>query len=541
MMIRAAPLWRVRPCHGGQVAQSVEQRTENPCVECSIHSLPTKTPPGIKNREMTFTRASRLLAVASVLFALGCATRQVNPPIVRYDPNNGHLLERLEKNPGEQQDLVILAFSGGGTRAAAFSYGVLEALRQIQFVNGNGCKTRMLDEVDLITAVSGGSFTALTYGLYGEKMFDLYEDHFLKRDVQGEIVSRSLDPLYWGKLSSTGWGRSELAADLYDEILFNGATFTDLDRAGGPMILVSATELATGSRVVFWQQNFNFMCADLGPIRIARAAAASSAVPVILSPVTINNYGGTCGYQEPEWLRSISESPNPPRPAARTLRRLGELRELGNGAEDPYLHLVDGGISDNLGLRGVLDVLETLETMRDAGKPTPLGHVRRIIVFVVNSKPARATNWNASANPPGTLDIMMRSSGLSIERYSNEMVEQLKDIDARWKTLRQQHASAFAKEAPTPELHVIEVSFEMLKDKSEQQYLNNLPTSFVLPDEAIQRLRYAAMTIVFESPELKEILKEESSRAADPGTRAPVCRSGSAEENATSINAAASH
>lgn len=28
-------------CHGGQVAQSVEQRTENPCVECSIHSLPT--------------------------------------------------------------------------------------------------------------------------------------------------------------------------------------------------------------------------------------------------------------------------------------------------------------------------------------------------------------------------------------------------------------------------------------------------------------------------------------------------------------------
>src|SRR5580704_7166345 len=28
--------------HGGQVAQSVEQRTENPCVECSIHSLPTK-------------------------------------------------------------------------------------------------------------------------------------------------------------------------------------------------------------------------------------------------------------------------------------------------------------------------------------------------------------------------------------------------------------------------------------------------------------------------------------------------------------------
>ena len=283
---------------------------------------------------MALSCASRLLVVASVLQVLGCATRQVNPPITRYDPHKDHLLERLAKNTGDQQDLVILAFSGGGTRAAAFSYGVLEALRRVEFVNGKGRKTRMLDEVDIITGVSGGSFTALAYGLYGESVFDSYEDRFLKRDVQGEIVSRSLDPWYWGDLSSTGWGRSELAADLYDEILFNGATFTDLDRAGGPMILVSATELATGSRVVFWQQNFNFMCADLGPIRVARAAAASSAVPVILSPVTINDYGGTCGYQEPDWLKSISESPNPPRPAARTLKRLQELRELDNGAEN---------------------------------------------------------------------------------------------------------------------------------------------------------------------------------------------------------------
>ena len=37
-----APADETTECrHGGQVAQSVEQRTENPCVECSIHSLPT--------------------------------------------------------------------------------------------------------------------------------------------------------------------------------------------------------------------------------------------------------------------------------------------------------------------------------------------------------------------------------------------------------------------------------------------------------------------------------------------------------------------
>ncbi len=103
--------------------------------------------------------------------------------------------------------------------------------------------------VDVITGVSGGSFTALAYGLYGDKLFADYEQRFLKRDVQGEIISRTLSPKSWGDLSSTGWGRSELAAQLYDEILFNGATFGDLNRGNGPSILASATDLSTGNRL----------------------------------------------------------------------------------------------------------------------------------------------------------------------------------------------------------------------------------------------------------------------------------------------------
>src|SRR5260370_1091959 len=122
------------------------------------------------------------------------------------------------------------------------------------------------------------------------------------------------------------------------------------------MIAVSATELTTGSRVVFVPQNFNVMCADLRPIRLSRAAAASSAVPVVLSPITINNYGGSCGYREPAWLRPFSDTANPPRPAARILKRLQEMRERDDGVKDPSFHLVDGGISDNLGLRSVLRV-----------------------------------------------------------------------------------------------------------------------------------------------------------------------------------------
>src|SRR6476620_2717387 len=244
-----------------------------------------------------------LLILVSVLLLDGCATRPVNPPITQADASSGYRFEVRQAKVQNKDNLVILAFSGGGARAADFSYGVLEFLRRTEVVGPKGRKGRLLDEVDVITGVSGGSFTALAYGLYGEKLFDEYEKRFLKRNVQGEIISRVFNPIYWSKLWSTGWGRSELAAQLYDEILFNGATFGDLDRGKGPLIMASATDISTGSRFVFNQRTFDIICSDLNAVSLSRAAAASSAVPVVLSSITLKNYGGTCNATTPDWAK----------------------------------------------------------------------------------------------------------------------------------------------------------------------------------------------------------------------------------------------
>src|SRR5258708_30125218 len=208
-------------------------------------------------------------AVPAALLALGgCAPRPVNPPITQIDPNAGYTFQTRQKHFKSQDNLVVLAFSGGGTRAAAFSYGVLEFLRRTEVVAPNGTKVRLLDGVDVITGVSGGSFTALAYGLYCDKLFTDYEQRFLKRNVQGELIARALNPGYWGDLSSTGWGRSELAAQLYDEILFNGATFGDLDLGNGPFIMASATDISTGTRLVFHQNIFNVLSSNLDALRL---------------------------------------------------------------------------------------------------------------------------------------------------------------------------------------------------------------------------------------------------------------------------------
>lgn len=480
---------------------------------------------------MTRLPTPALLILALLLLLGGCASRPVNPPIAHADPNAGYRFVTRPQYATDNENLVILAFSGGGTRAAAFSYGVLEFLRNTEVVGPIGKRSRLLDHVGVITGVSGGSFTALAYGLYGEKLFDDYEQRFLKRDVQGDITFRTLNPAYWPSLWSSGWGRSELAADLYDEILFHGATFGDLNRGTGPFIIASATDISTGARLPFTQATFDVLCSDLNAIRLSRAAAASSAVPVVLTPITLNNYGGTCGYEPPAWIKPFVDASDPPRPAARATRHLREEAEFGDSINRPYLHFVDGGVSDNLGMRSVLDSLEVMEALHLVGQPSPLDHIRRIIVFVVNSLSTPKTAWDKSESPPGTLDILVKASGVPIDHYSYEATELLRDSQSRWQSMRQvRKSSAFAanKDAtvatalrtPDATIYAIDVSFAQLTDKAELAYLNELPTSFSITAEAVDRLRAAAGKIIIASPDFQRLLQDVGARIVADPTRA---------------------
>jgi NTE family protein len=504
-------------------------------MSSTLRASPALAAPERRNDEVERMNTMRLrlpLLLAGLLLLLsGCVTRPVNPPLKAIDPAEPVPVLRKGQTDAQKENMVILAFSGGGTRAASLSYGVLETLKRTEVIGKNGQRVRLLDQVDVITGVSGGSFTALAYRLYGDKLFDIYEKSFLKRNVQGEIIARTFNPANWGALGSTGWGRSELAANLYDEILFKGATFGDLKRTDGPFTVVSATDITSGSRMVFVPSNFDVICSDLDSLRIARAAAASSAVPVVLSPLTINNYGGSCGFQMPPWAQMFLNNPDPPRPAARVIARLRELQGLGDSNE-PYLHLVDGGVSDNLGLRGVLDVMELFEALHEAGQPTPLDHVKNIVVFVVNSLSIPDTNWAKLEDAPGPIPVMVKAAGVPIDRYSGEQVEQLKDIEARWKDLRRMRDSpafapekdpsmAFVRNAPDARLYVVDVSFAALKDKKERDYLNQLPTSFVLKDEEVDRLRAAAGELILASPDFQALLKHVGARIVPPAAPAP--------------------
>jgi NTE family protein len=128
------------------------------------------------------------------------------------------------------------------------------------------------------------------------------------------------------------------------------------------------------------------------------------------------------------------------------------------------------------------------------------------------------------------VDILLKATGVPIDHYSYEAVELLKDTAAHWQSLRRlRNSAAFASSTdpavarelrvPAAEIYAIDVSFPALKDKAEFEFLNQQPTSFALPPEAVDRLRAAAGTIILASPEFQRLLKDAGARifAEQPG------------------------
>ena len=457
--------------------------------------------------------------ILALVALAGCASRPINEPIAQVDPKAGYRPYLLipKRSNNDQHTLMVLSFSGGGTRASAFSYGVLEELRRTEVVV-DGQRRRLIDEVDVITGVSGGSFTALAYALHGERLFSEYDERFLKRNVQGALTRRALNPFNWGKFVGGSAGRSELAADYYDEILFEGATFADLLDKQGPVAIATGTDISTGSRLAFFQNDFDLLCSDLNKVRLSRAAATSSAVPVVLSAVTFNNYGGTCGFQYPAWVKVVADPERTVRPSGRAYQRYREMQAFQDSKNRPYIHLVDGGVGDNIGVRGVLEALEELAASAEFRGEIGFGVIRRIVLMVVNARSNPGTDWDRKESPPGMISQLLQSTGVPIERYSFETVELMKDRAeiTRWRRellvarARLAGATEAQAEASVPKvtLQVLDVSFDAIPDPEERAYFMNLPTSFVLPAEAIDRLREVAGRLLRQSAEYEAVVHD---------------------------------
>jgi len=255
-----------------------------------------------------------LLAITLV----GCA--HVGTPALRqYDLSTGYRFEQLAHTPPDRTRknsddvFVVLALSGGGTRAAALSTGVLGELASVTFhlnpKTGQPCTPgpqepdcemmprSLLDEVDVISSVSGGSFAAAYYALHGVDILNRnsrFQHDFLYYPIQRDLFAQAVFyPSSWPYLGM----RTEIAARLYQKRVFDGATFGMLAHGGRPYIILNGTDSTTGARFEFTQEQFDLLCADLNGVPVARGVTGSSAFPGLLNTLTIESHNRAgCHY-----------------------------------------------------------------------------------------------------------------------------------------------------------------------------------------------------------------------------------------------------
>jgi NTE family protein len=433
---------------------------------------------------------------AGILLAMllsACASTAVvrNPPLAAALPSRRDAPKDASAGARPNTVLLNLAFSGGGLRAAAFSYGVLKALRDTE-VSIGGQPRRLLDEVDVITSVSGGSFTAAYYGLYGERTFADFEKVFLRRDVEQALISRVISPA--SVLDSAG--RTESAIEEYDEYVFHGATFADMARAGGPRIVINASDLGHGVRFSFVQEYFNLLCSDLASFPVARAVAASSAVPVLFSPVVVRNYPD-CGSVPPAWLAEVRQRKTGDERAAQLADGLASYFDK-DGRK--YVHFVDGGITDNLGLRATFDIIETT-----GGPQAFLDALRRqapreIVFIVVNAATDPELVMDRSDQPPSLIETLQAINDIQVHRYSIDTIELTKQSLASW-------AEALSTPGRPVSAYFIQLSFRDLAAER-REYFNQIPTRLVLSDAQVDALVDVGGELLRGNPEFRRLLTD---------------------------------
>ena len=410
---------------------------------------------------------------------------------------------------------VVVTFSGGGKRAAAFSYGVLEALRDVQVTTPDGEQHSLLDEIDLISAVSGGAFTAAYYAMFGMETFESYAPRFLNHDTEKDLWNKVLRPSSWPRLAKPLVSRTDLEVEYFDQELFNGATVHDV-MTRSPRVIITATDLVRAKPFAFTREQLNGICVDPKSIPLARAVFSSAATPVYFAPLVMRSYAGACGYEPPiapppEDLEAIDGDAYRRERAERLFSFLDP--------QYPYLHLADGALADNLGARAILDEVSLGDNITDALRRNGFSRARRMLFIVVDARTGFDHKYARRPQPLGIKKVVDAVVSVTFNRYSFETMNLMRARVKRWEN--EVRTTRCKSALPIPDcdkfdVDLIELSFDRVKDEQEREYLDRVPTTFTLSPEQIIRVRRAAHLLVEESAELRTFLEQSARSAPKP-------------------------
>ncbi len=388
----------------------------------------------------------------------------------------------------EDDFLIGLSFSGGGTRAAAFAHGVLTEFDRTPLPRpGAGTLT---DRIDFVSGVSGGSVTAAYFGVKKREGLADFRERFLLRNAEEALdTSASLATLARGLSGGANAGNFPR---WLDENVFEGATFGQLRADRRPRIWINASDIYNRTPFVFGRTAFSVICSDLRSYKIADAVAASAAVPVLFAPIVIESFAEKCSTPLPDWAERARKDPNAP----------PMLKAFANGLERyrdgtvKYIKLLDGGLVDNFGLSGFTIARQTATQPYEPLTPQQAVKLRRALFLVVDAGRAPSGDWVSTVEGPSGGDLIMAAADTAIDASVRASYAAFESANEQWQAdlirWRCGLSAAERRRLGAPpnwncrdlRFHIGRLGFDQLGE-ARAKALNAVPTRFRLPPDQV--------------------------------------------------------
>ncbi|WP_425259295.1 patatin-like phospholipase family protein [Rubrivivax sp. RP6-9] len=459
-------------------------------------------------RHMPASLAARVAALATASLLLGCATTFDNQPLNR--PITPEFV-RQAAAPRDivGRDVIGLSLSGGGMRAAAFSFGVLQAL--VGDAAGAG---DVYDDITFISSVSGGSLTAAYVALHGRAGLAHLRERVLLQDLERDLRVDLLSPSNLLRLLAGGLNdRSNLAQRLDTEV-FHGATFADLYRRNKPDVWINATDLYNRTPFPFTPQAFLALCSDLPSLRVSEAVAASMAVPLVFAPVVLHTFPDHCLTPLPPRLEALLGDParvatDPVASVARAMRHYRDATRM------RFLKLADGGLTDNQGLSSILVARALSGTAYGPLNEADAVRIRRLLFLIVDAGRPPAGDWALRLDGPSGVDVGVAAADAAIDAATRLSSAAFHAMTAEWRnsivryrcaldaaTVRRHLPAGEAWQCDDVQFVVETISAEAL-DPARAQRLRAMPTRLALPAADVDAAIAAGRDATLQSAALR--------------------------------------